>query len=575
MAENNQTKGLNVIEKGANDNPFTQADSESEAYLTDPNLFENITDLELDKKIKGEKETRKAIFLWAMMALVRNRGKGAASNLLINAESSAGKDYVSDRILELFPNNMVEYIKRVSPASFTYYKANDNTFTWDGKICKLTDISDNLAKSDVFKTFISDGGKSIITNKTKSGTLEAIEYVVNGKPVVIATTAKSNPNEEILNRFNIIPLDESEDQTVAINERQLLEAAGEISEDQEYSQVAKNALFRLKPVSVKIPFAPSLLGYLPKNLRARRDVPRMLNLIRASAALHQFQREKDQDDCIIAEEKDYEIARRAMQVIQTGSNVSLTRAQKRVFEVFELLEKNRPRPPQEKLTDEPPYGFKIKEIYSARPICSERNLYEHLQKLAELYLVEVAYTEPEKGRPAILYSRARTGIGDLKLPPFSEISENTSKSTKNTKSPDRGGLFEVLELLAPEKHIENPKPEKEQVLTINQINIAPEPLEETTKTSNNTTTTNTSITTNTSKSTTNTKSPLEGKEARPSLTMTDFKEKLKAMADTENRVLFKSADFVGEDSHFLEYLHQHGDIVFRHVGFGTYIFLNF
>ncbi|GAI63799.1 unnamed protein product, partial [marine sediment metagenome] len=34
--------------------------------------------------------------------------------------------------------------------------------------------------------------------------------VIKGKPVIITTTASSTPTEEILNRFSIVKLDESE-----------------------------------------------------------------------------------------------------------------------------------------------------------------------------------------------------------------------------------------------------------------------------------------------------------------------------------------------------------------------------
>ena len=60
---------------------------------------------------------------------------------------------------------------------------------------------------------------------------------------------------------------------------------------------------------IRIPFAPRLAEVFPPNLvRARRDFPKLLGLIEASAFLHQHQRERD-GDVVIASPQDYRIAR--------------------------------------------------------------------------------------------------------------------------------------------------------------------------------------------------------------------------------------------------------------------------
>ena len=59
-----------------------------------------------------------------------------------------------------------------------------------------------------------------------------------------------------------------------------------------------------------VPFAADLAEVLPdKPLRIRRDFPRLLQLIKVCAILHQLQRERDADDRVIATLADYAMVR--------------------------------------------------------------------------------------------------------------------------------------------------------------------------------------------------------------------------------------------------------------------------
>jgi predicted transcriptional regulator len=72
----------------------------------------------------------------------------------------------------------------------------------------------------------------------------------------------------------------------------------------------------------------------------RTHFNRFLDYIKASAALHQFQRQTDGDGFIVAEGGDYDIAR--IGIIKTTSNqfmIPLTKDQKQIIKVFRSLEK--------------------------------------------------------------------------------------------------------------------------------------------------------------------------------------------------------------------------------------------
>ena len=66
----------------------------------------------------------------------------------------------------------------------------------------------------------------------------------------------------------------------------------------------------LKREPVRILYASQLAEHLPSDrIRSRRDFPKLLGLIEASAFLHQHQRTRDGEGNILANHQDYQIAR--------------------------------------------------------------------------------------------------------------------------------------------------------------------------------------------------------------------------------------------------------------------------
>jgi hypothetical protein len=87
-------------------------------YLQDPELL-NLVDLELDKKIVGENDNRKVIFLVANMRNVENLSKGS-DNLIVNALSGTGKDHVVGAVFDILPESEKEELIRTTPKVLAY-----------------------------------------------------------------------------------------------------------------------------------------------------------------------------------------------------------------------------------------------------------------------------------------------------------------------------------------------------------------------------------------------------------------------------------------------------------------------
>lgn len=298
--------------------------TEIKRILNDSNLFSNIVESELDKKIVGELPARKAIFLTSCMRLVKNINP-VSSNLMVNDDSGKGKDHITKNTLSIWGNALVIKRTRISPAVFTYWKPVE---CWDGFVCYLEDISNNILNHDVFKVMASGGSHATVLINQVATDLE-----IKGKPVIIVTVAAAAPNNENLRRFPIQNLDSNKDQTKEIVKRKLLYAAQGIS--LEYNPDITAALNLLKRVNVKIPFANVLINEIPINHTIMRtNIDRLIDMIKASAALHQYQREV-KDGYVLANSDDYDIAVDILNSqLSNPYSIPLTKDQKKILSIL-------------------------------------------------------------------------------------------------------------------------------------------------------------------------------------------------------------------------------------------------
>jgi hypothetical protein len=306
--------------------------NEAKIILQNPALFNEITEIEFDKKIVGEIETRKVILLCAAGGSKVKNAQTASYNLLVNDDAGVGKDYVVYAVLEILPKDIYIHKTRISPMVFTYWHNPkfEPDWTWCGKIFYPEDISESVLNSDVFKVMCSKGSSATVVIKQK-----AYEIDIQGKPVMITTTTSATPNPELTRRFVILNLDSSEDQTKAVMKRHSeFKKKGIVPEyDPKYAW----ALGYLKQVKVRIPFAEIIDQYFPtKNIIMRTNYPRFLDFVSASAAFHQYQREVDEEGYVLAVGQDYDIARACfLKLTSNRYMIPLTINQKKILAEFE------------------------------------------------------------------------------------------------------------------------------------------------------------------------------------------------------------------------------------------------
>ncbi len=376
---------------------LTMTQQKQKQFLKEPKLLKTILE-QLDKKIMGEFKAKKNIFLHASHIWVKN--PTIKLHTFINSESSAGKSYTTRKIYDMFPDNLKMYRNKITNEAFTYWHRTNVKWTWDGKLLLLDDPKEELLNGDTFKTMLSEGSKAtVVINQV------AIDIDIKGTPNVLLTTANNKPNDEVENRFNFINLDESESQTINIYKMQAEQSSKSTKPSFDFN--IKQCLTQLKMVKVVIPYGDKLWGVFPsKSIRGRRDFPRFLELIKTSAALHQYQREKDGKGNVLASGFDYEVARSVIVDMNINEHlVVLTHSLKKAYELCKDFKGG---------------WFTIEDIYKAHPIKSERQWYRNINRFLNKSLLEVDIIVTEgKGKNPQLY-RALNIVG-YKLPNFKQV----------------------------------------------------------------------------------------------------------------------------------------------------------
>lgn len=378
--------------------------------LRDPDLFNKVV-TEFNKKIVEELNAKETLFLCACGRKVKNR-KTASYNLLINDESGTGKDWVVDNVLNILPDYDKVKRTRISPNSFTYWhnSKSEPDWTWDGKIFYGEDISNSILNHEVFKVMTSSGSYATVVKDQV-----AVDIMIQGKPVTFITMANSHPDTELLRRFTILNLTGDSKQTKAIMKRKAKESVEGITE--EYDAGIIEALKYIKTISVKIPFAEVLVDKLPyENVIMRTHFDRFLDYIKASACLHQYQRQRD-GDFILAEIQDYDIARKCLLATTTNSNmIPLTKKQQKLLKIIAGMGV---------------LAQSVREIEEKVTFINQKNLYLELDKLADYGFLDKGHEErgADKNKREVFVYTAKP-IGNIDIP----------------ESKDFGSLLQLLSL---------------------------------------------------------------------------------------------------------------------------------
>ncbi|MBV1911954.1 MAG: toprim domain-containing protein [Kangiellaceae bacterium] len=264
-----------------------QEKSEAMALLKDKNLTTRIIEDFNQCGIVGEQTN---LLMGYLAAVSRKLDKPLA--IIIQSTSAAGKSSLMDAVLAMFPvEERVQYSAMTGQSLF--YMGETRL---KNKILAISEEEGVEQASYALKLLQSEGEVTIASTgkNATTGNLETQEYHVEGPVMLFLTTTAIDIDEELLNRCLVLTVNESFEQTEAIQQSQRTSQTlnGLLINENKKHKVAvhQNAQRLLRPLKVVNPFAEQLT-FRSDQTRTRRDHMKYLTLIQSIAYLHQYQRE--------------------------------------------------------------------------------------------------------------------------------------------------------------------------------------------------------------------------------------------------------------------------------------------
>ena len=235
----------------------------------------------------GEKTIKLVAYIAAVSRLIAD-----PLAILVLSRSGAGKTSLQDAVCKFVPPESVIQYTRMTGQSLFYREQN----ALKNKVLAIEEEDGMKDAMYSIKTLISSQKLSVAATRTdaKTGKFSVDEYTVTGPVVVMVST--TNPDaldDETKQRFLLLTIDETSEQTQRILQAQRTKNSHrwyEFTSDE--SVVTKhhhNMQRLLKPLTVTFP--DEVKVHWPYGrLQMRREQGKFLSLIKAIVLLHQYQR---------------------------------------------------------------------------------------------------------------------------------------------------------------------------------------------------------------------------------------------------------------------------------------------
>jgi hypothetical protein len=267
----------------------------------EPDLIRRFSEDVEQAGLVGERENAATVFLCALSAKLPN-----PLNLTVQGASSSGKNYLLARAASFIPDEMKRFLSGMTP-KVLMHAAEDE---FEHKVVFVAEY-EGVARADyAIRTFQSEQVIEWQFVETTQDGIRNRTRKVRGPAAFIQATTRPLLHPENETRLLFIQMDETSELTEAILWHQAEEAAtGSRSVTEDLCAPWHELIRGLKLTEVIVPFAEKLVPYFPsKNVRSRRDFPKLLGLIQACAFLNQHQRDRD-GNAVLADSRDYDVAK--------------------------------------------------------------------------------------------------------------------------------------------------------------------------------------------------------------------------------------------------------------------------
>lgn len=293
-------------------NPITDRYSEKELtpkagekaieFLKNPNLIKNIDTLLEQAGIIGEEENRINLFVMASSYKMPNPLHG-----MVQGNSGGGKSHLINMIAQCMPQEDLLDMTRITSKSLYHYREKELV----NKLVIIQDFEglDEDAQFAFREIQTHKRLSSSTAEKDMLGNTRAKIKIVNAHFASLFATTKAEIYLDNMSRSVIIGIDESEEQTLRIIQRQNQKKAGlsNSEKEQEAKQLLRNCMRVLKSHNVINPFADKLMLPLEAKM-LRRLNEQFQNFVCQITLLHQYQRKVDSQGRLVATKEDVSLA---------------------------------------------------------------------------------------------------------------------------------------------------------------------------------------------------------------------------------------------------------------------------
>jgi hypothetical protein len=285
---------------------------EAEAMLNNPDLLNLVAEDIATIGVAGEKHLVVSVYLTGTSRLL-DRPLSA----IVQGPSCSGKSFTVEQVGGLFPPEAIIYATQMTPQALFHMPPGSlkHCFIVAGERSRVED-PEQAEATPALREMISSGRLSKLMPVRTKGGIETKLITQDGPIAFIETTTLSRIFDEDANRCILLHTDEQSQQTRKVLERISLDCetgkdAAKIKRVVMVHHAVQRTLIQLP---VRIPYAGKIQARFPiERIEARRAFPHFLRMIQASALLHQKQRTIGSGGAILAEQKDYEVARRLLQ----------------------------------------------------------------------------------------------------------------------------------------------------------------------------------------------------------------------------------------------------------------------
>lgn len=405
------------------------------ALLRDPGLVERIVaDVEAIGVV-GE-GTNALVGYLAMVSRLLDKPLA----ILIQSTSAAGKSTLMDALLSLMPETQRVHYSAMTGQSLFYLGEGDLKH----KILAIAEEEGVRQAAYALKLLQSQGELTIASTgkDPQTGKLVTSEYRVEGPVMLCLTTTAIDIDEELLNRCLVLTINETSEQTAAIQARQrearTLAGLQARVQGEQIIAAHRAAQTLLRPLAVVNPFA-EVLTFAHDRVRLRRDHQKYLALIDAIALLHQYQRKRAMLDVhgaaieyIEVQSEDIALANKLAHAVLGRSLDELPPQTRRVLAALDAWTRSQ----AEANGIEPgALRFTRREVRSVLGL-SDTQLRVHLDRL-----VQLDYVALHGGKPGqrFAYSLLFDGDADSNAPQAMGLNDAASVQTSRGESPTSRG----------------------------------------------------------------------------------------------------------------------------------------